>query len=80
MKNTLLILLLLAGLSWQAFAQTPAKGIEGTWNGTLDAGSAKLRLVVTVTKSEAGVYTGSFESVDQGRLSRLIRSRSRVTP
>ena len=66
MKNTLLILLLLAGLSWQAFAQTPAKGIEGTWNGTLDAGSAKLRLVVTVTKSEAGVYTGSFESVDQG--------------
>lgn len=56
----------MAGLSWQAFAQTPAKGIEGTWNGTLDAGSAKLRLVVTVTKSEAGVYTGSFESVDQG--------------
>jgi len=66
MKNTLLILLLLAGLSWQAFAQTPAKGIEGTWNGTLDAGSAKLRLVVTVNKSDAGVYTGSFESVDQG--------------
>ena len=66
MKNTLLILLLLSGLSWQVFGQTQPKGIEGSWNGTLDAGAAKLRLLVTVTKSDAGVYGGKFESLDQG--------------
>ena len=65
-KNTLLILLLLSGLSWQVFGQTPGKGIEGSWNGTLEAGATKLRLLVTVTKSDAGVYGGKFESLDQG--------------
>ncbi|MEP6789408.1 MAG: hypothetical protein ABJB40_13300, partial [Acidobacteriota bacterium] len=66
MKNTLLILLLLSGLSWQVFGQTPGKGIEGSWNGTLDAGGTKLRLLVIVTKSDVGVYAGKFESLDQG--------------
>lgn len=66
MKNTLLILLLLSGLSWQVFGQTPGKRIEGSWHGTLDAGATKLRLLVTVTKSDAGVYGGKFESLDQG--------------
>ena len=66
MKNTLLILLLLTGLAWQVFSQTASKGLEGTWQGTLDAGAAKLRLIVTVTKSDAGVYGGKFESLDQG--------------
>ena len=66
MKNTLLILLLLSGLSWQIFGQTPGKGIEGSWHGTLEAGATKLRLLVTVTKSDAGAYGGKFESLDQG--------------
>ena len=66
MKNTLLILLFLVGLSCQLIAQTPAKGFEGSWNGTLEAGGQKLRIIVTVTKSEAGTYAGKFESVDQG--------------
>ena len=66
MKNSLLILLFLVGLSFQAFGQTPAKGFEGSWNGTLEAGGQKLRIVVTVTKSETGTYAGKFESVDQG--------------
>ena len=65
-KNTLLILLLLSGLSWQVFGQTPGKGIEGSWHGTLEAGATKLRLLVTVTKSDAGAYGGKFESLDQG--------------
>ncbi|MGH9819065.1 MAG: alpha/beta hydrolase, partial [Pyrinomonadaceae bacterium] len=68
MKNVFLILLLLTGLSWQLCAQTKARGPEGTWNGTLDAGGTKLRLVVTVTKSETGTYGGKFESVDQGAM------------
>ena len=65
MKNYLLLALLL-GFTCFAFGQTPSKGLDGTWNGVLDAGAAKLRLIVTVTKSEAGAYAGKFESVDQG--------------
>ena len=66
MKNCLLILLLLLGGSCQVFAQTPAKDFDGSWQGTLEAGGQKLRLVVTVTKSDAGVYTGKLDSLDQG--------------
>jgi len=66
MKNRLLMLLLLLGLSLAVFGQTPVKDFEGSWNGTLDAGGTKLRLIVTVTKSDAGVYSGKLESVDQG--------------
>jgi alpha-beta hydrolase superfamily lysophospholipase len=66
MKNKLLIALFLLGLSCQVFSQTSAKGFEGSWQGTLEAGGAKLRLVVTVTKSDAGVYAGKLESLDQG--------------
>jgi dipeptidyl aminopeptidase/acylaminoacyl peptidase len=66
MKKTLFTLLFLLGLSCQVVSQTPAKDFAGSWNGTLDAGGQKLRLVVTVTKSDAGTYAGKFESVDQG--------------
>ena len=66
MKNVLLILLLLASLSLPAYGQVDHTSIVGVWNGTLDAGSAKLRLIVTVTEDTAGVYSGKFESVDQG--------------
>lgn len=66
MKNILLILLLLTGLPWQAFGQTPGKDLNGSWHGTLDAGGAKLRLRVTVTKLESGEYKADFNSLDQG--------------
>ena len=59
-------MLFLTGLSWRVFSQAPAKGLEGSWHGTLEAGATKLRLLVTVTRSEAGVYAGKFESLDQG--------------
>jgi len=65
MKNCLLMLLFLAGLCSQLMGQTPAKGLEGSWQGVLDAGSAKLRIVVPVTRSETGTYAGKFESLDQ---------------
>lgn len=65
MKNTFLILLFVLGLSGQLFAQTPAKGFEGSWQGTLEAAGTKLRIALAITKSEAGVYTGKFESLDQ---------------
>jgi dipeptidyl aminopeptidase/acylaminoacyl peptidase len=66
MKNILLTLLFVLGFSCQVFAQTPAKDFEGSWQGTLEAGGTKLRLVVTVTKSDAGVYAGKLDSLDQG--------------
>ncbi|HKO97922.1 MAG TPA: alpha/beta fold hydrolase [Pyrinomonadaceae bacterium] len=66
MKNTLLMLLFLLGLSCQVVGQTPAKGFEGSWQGTLEAGGSKLRLALTVTKSDAGAYAGKVDSLDQG--------------
>jgi len=66
MKNNLLTLLFLLGLSCQVFGQTPAKDFEGSWQATLEGSGTKLRLIVTVTKSEAGAYAGKLESPDQG--------------
>ena len=60
------MLLFLLGLSCQVFGQTPAKDFEGSWQGTLDAGGQKLRLALTITKSDAGVYAGKLDSLDQG--------------
>jgi dipeptidyl aminopeptidase/acylaminoacyl peptidase len=65
MKNILFLLLLLLGFSCLAFGQT-SKGLEGSWNGTLEFAGQKLRVIFTVTKSDSGAYSGKFESVDQG--------------
>src|SRR4051812_1941319 len=65
MKNHIATVVLLIGLSWLTFGQTSSNGLEGTWNGVLDAGSAKLRIVLTITKSASGAYDAKFESVDQ---------------
>ncbi len=65
MRNVLLMLLLLLGLSCQVFGQTPAKDFEGSWQGTLDVGGTKLRLALTITKSDAGTYSGKLDSLDQ---------------
>jgi len=66
MKNSFVTLLLLLGLSAQVFGQAQAKDFEGSWQGTLDAGGTKLRLALTITKSDAGVYAGKLDSLDQG--------------
>lgn len=60
------MLLFLLGLSCQVFGQTPAKDFDGSWQGTLDAGGTKLRLALTITKSDTGVYAGKLDSLDQG--------------
>jgi len=39
--------------------------LEGTWRGTLGEGAGKLRLIVTITKSSDGVFSGLLDSVDQ---------------
>lgn len=47
--------------------------VVGNWQGTLDAGSIKLRLVLKVTSSD-GVLTGTLDSLDQRRLDMPISS------
>ena len=59
----LLLILLTASLCQQA---SPSKGLEGIWQGTLDAGGAKLRLVVNVTKQPDGKLAATLDSPDQG--------------
>src|SRR5436189_5393327 len=66
MQNKLLILVCRLGVAFHAFSQTPSKGADGTWSGTLEAGDQKLRIIVTITRSDAGAYAGKFESLDQG--------------
>ncbi len=42
-----------------------AATLEGEWQGTLDAGSAKLRVVLKIAKGKDGKLTGTMDSLDQ---------------
>jgi len=72
LRATRIISLLLAiGISVPHLAlpmqdQDAGKGLEGTWEGTLGSGAAKLRLVLTISRSSQGAYCGILDSVDQG--------------
>jgi len=59
-----LILALLAPLS--AFAATAPSAFVGDWSGVLDGGVQKLRMVVHISRSPAGEWTGTMDSPDQG--------------
>lgn len=61
-------ILLGALLITPAWAASQAAGTDatGTWEGTLDAGTAQLRLVVHVTRGEDGALAGTLDSPDQG--------------
>lgn len=43
-----------------------AQGIEGTWMGTLEAGTAKLRVALHISKDANGGLTTKLDSLDQG--------------
>jgi serine-type D-Ala-D-Ala carboxypeptidase/endopeptidase len=51
-----------------AFAQTTPTPIspEGYWQGTLGSGPGKLRVLISISKSADGGFTGTLQSVDQG--------------
>ena len=53
-------------LTFTALAQTP--DFTGNWQGTLDAGAARLRLGLHVTRNPAGEYASTLDSIDQGAL------------
>ena len=50
----------------QAQSGPAPQDAAGTWEGTLGAGANNLRLIVTLTKSSGGIYSGQLNSVDQG--------------
>jgi murein DD-endopeptidase MepM/ murein hydrolase activator NlpD len=54
---------LLCGLT---YAQSPAPGLAGDWEGTLDTGAGKLRLALHITRGSDGLYIGKGVSLDQG--------------
>jgi murein DD-endopeptidase len=63
-----LVIASLGILALRSVAQEREKeaGLQGTWEGTLGSGAAKLRLIVTLTKITEGSYAGKLNSVDQG--------------
>src|SRR5215469_7658341 len=75
----LVLVLLLAGSTWcvaqpkplmllQAAASNPPQskaGLEGEWNGALDANGTKLRLLLKVSKDKDGKLTATIDSLDQ---------------
>ena len=60
------VMLLLLSSWLPCLAQAPANSPEGSWQGTLGAGTVKLRVVLTFTKSSSGEYKGILDSLDQG--------------
>ena len=71
-RNRALLLFLLGialfvSLPCQALAQA-AKDADfaGTWKGELGAGTEKLHIILTITKTADGAFTGQGQSVDQG--------------
>ena len=46
--------------------KNPASQIAGDWQGTLQAGDQKLRLVLHITQTADGALKASMDSIDQG--------------
>ena len=61
-----LIVASLVGIATHVVAQTPSANVAGRWEGALDTGQGKLRLVLDVTKAADGSLAGTLTSVDQG--------------
>ena len=66
MKRSLPLLAATLLSSVIAFGAPSTNGITGNWLGTLDTGSAKLRLLFKITQTYSGVLTAKLDSLDQG--------------
>jgi uncharacterized protein len=55
---------LIAGFALAAAGRAQT-GMEGSWQGTLEAGAVKLRIGLHISK-DAGGWTSTFDSIDQG--------------
>ncbi len=66
LKSIFLLALLVTGLGAHVAGQPASRGLDGSWTGTLEAGGARLRLALTITRSAEGTYSGKLDSLDQG--------------
>ena len=64
---SLATILILASL----FAQTSARGIEGSWQGALLFGQGKIRVVFYFSTPRNGVYNGALVNLDSGAASSI---------
>jgi len=68
MKNRIAVSMMLMLIS--LFATLPLvygdQAILGTWEGTLEASGAKLRVVFNISKTPEGTFTATMDSPDQG--------------
>ena len=60
------ILLFVAVTPGQDKSAASGRPLEGIWQGALDAGSIKLRLVLKISKAQDGSFAATFDSIDQG--------------
>jgi hypothetical protein len=54
--------------------QSQLRSIEGPWEGVLDVGAAKLRLVVKISKEKDGSLAAKLDSPDQGAMDLPVSS------
>ena len=73
MRFILSAFLLIITSAFAAAAQVPARNVEGNWLATLEAGGAKLRIILKIEKSASG-YAAKFDSLDQGAMDLPIDS------
>ena len=62
----LAVALLLCAVFPQPARPQAAGDLAGTWKGELGQGAAKLHIVLSITKSSDGSFSGQLNSVDQG--------------
>jgi hypothetical protein len=66
MKTSLALLATILTFSGVASGAASTNGITGNWLGTLNAGSAKLRLLFKIIQSPKGALSAQLDSLDQG--------------
>jgi uncharacterized protein len=55
-------------------ADAASSGLEGTWQGALDAGGQQLRLVLKISQDAKGTLSAKMDSVDQGAMDLPVSS------
>src|SRR5262245_51313268 len=55
-----------AGPAREATAQAGTAELDGSWQGILDNGQARFRLVLNISRAADGAYLGSVTNVDAG--------------
>ncbi len=66
MKTPLNLLAVILTSSAAVFGAQSTTNLLGNWLGTLDTGSAKLRLLFKITENYSGVVVAKLDSLDQG--------------